>query len=68
MGKVFTREELTVIADLCKKFNVLCISDEVYEWMVYEPHEHIRMGMYYIFYSDYLVEKMYFFLLIKSNY
>lgn len=44
LGKVFTRDELTHIADLCKKHNVLCISDEVYEWMVYKPHEHIRIA------------------------
>lgn len=44
IGKVFNLEELTLIADLCKKWNVLCISDEVYEWMVYEPCEHIRIG------------------------
>lgn len=40
------REELTKIADLCKKHNVLCVSDEVYEWMVYDGNEHIRMGKY----------------------
>lgn len=44
LGKVFTLEELTLIADLCKKYNVLCISDEVYEWMVYAPYKHIRIG------------------------
>jgi len=44
IGKVFTLEELTLIADLCKKWNVLCISDEVYEWMVYKPARHIRIG------------------------
>lgn len=44
LGKVFTRKELERIADLCKKWNVLCLSDEVYEWMVYRPNEHIRMG------------------------
>lgn len=44
VGKVFTLEELTAIADLCKKWNVLCVSDEVYEWMVYKPNKHIRMG------------------------
>lgn len=46
LGKIFTREELTFIADLCKKWNVLCISDEVYEWMVYKPQEHIRIGIF----------------------
>nr|BBA45756.1 kynurenine oxoglutarate transaminase [Pachyrhynchus infernalis] len=44
LGKVFNLEELTFIADLCKKHNVLCISDEVYEWMVYEPNKHIRIA------------------------
>lgn len=43
LGKVFKREELTKIADLCKKHNVLCLSDEVYEWMVYDKNEHIRI-------------------------
>lgn len=44
LGKVFTLEELTFIADLCKKHNVLCISDEVYEWLVYKPYKHIRIA------------------------
>ncbi|XP_050439429.1 kynurenine aminotransferase isoform X2 [Adelges cooleyi] len=44
LGKVFDLEELTMIANLCKKHNVLCISDEVYEWLVYEPTKHIRIA------------------------
>ena len=43
-GKVFTREELTFIADLCKKYDVYCITDEVYEHIVYAPHEHVYMA------------------------
>jgi kynurenine--oxoglutarate transaminase/cysteine-S-conjugate beta-lyase/glutamine--phenylpyruvate transaminase len=46
IGKVFTQKELELIADLCKKWNVLCISDEVYEWLVYKPYKHIRIGEY----------------------
>lgn len=46
LGKVFNRTELTKIADLCKKHNVLCISDEVYEWMVYDGNEHVRICTY----------------------
>ena len=42
--KVFSREELEFLASLCKKHNVLYISDEVYEWIVYGEKEHIRMG------------------------
>lgn len=44
LGKVFDISELTLIADLCKKWNVLCISDEVYEFMVFKPKEHIRIA------------------------
>ena len=43
-GKVFTREELTFIADLCKKYDTYCITDEVYERIVYAPHEHVYMA------------------------
>lgn len=43
LGKVFNRKELEKIAELCKKWNVLCISDEVYEWLVFDGCEHIRI-------------------------
>lgn len=43
LGKVFTAKELRRIADLCIKHNVLCLSDEVYEWMIYDNNEFIRM-------------------------
>ena len=43
-GKVFTREELTFIADRCKKYDASCITDEVYEHIVYAPHEHVYMA------------------------
>ncbi|CAO1404938.1 unnamed protein product [Diamesa tonsa] len=44
LGKVFNLEELEMIANLCKKWNVLCISDEVYEHMVFAPNKHIRIN------------------------
>lgn len=34
LGKVYQREEIEMIAELCKKHNVLIISDDVYEHMV----------------------------------
>ena len=43
-GKVFTREELTFIADLCKQYDAYCITDEVYEHIVYAPHKHVYMA------------------------
>jgi len=39
-GKVFTRSELTVIADLAKKYDAYIITDEVYEHIVYAPFTH----------------------------
>ena len=33
-----------MIADLCKKHNVICVSDEVYEWLVYPGSEHIKIA------------------------
>ncbi|CAF0805348.1 unnamed protein product [Rotaria sordida] len=44
LGKVFTLEELEHIASLCQKYNVICISDEVYEWITYDNKKHIRIG------------------------
>jgi aminotransferase len=40
-GKVFTLEELQIIADLAKKYDTFVITDEVYEHIVYAPHKHI---------------------------
>ena len=40
-GKVFTREELTYIASLAEKYDAYVITDEVYEHIVYAPHEHV---------------------------
>ena len=43
-GRVFTREELTLIADLAKKYDTYVITDEVYEHIVYAPNEHLYMA------------------------
>ena len=43
-GKVFTREELQIIADLAKKYDTWVITDEVYEHIVYEPYEHVYLA------------------------
>ncbi len=34
-GKVFTREELEFVASLCKEFDALCFTDEIYEHILY---------------------------------
>jgi aspartate/methionine/tyrosine aminotransferase len=43
-GKVFTRAELEVIRDLCVEFDVLAITDEIYEHILYDGTQHISMA------------------------
>lgn len=43
-GRVFTYDELKMIADLCLEFDVLVISDEVYEHLVYDSARHIPIA------------------------
>jgi aspartate/methionine/tyrosine aminotransferase len=40
-GKVFSRAELQVIAKLCQKWDVLAITDEIYEHIIYDGAEHV---------------------------
>ena len=40
-GRVFTRAELPIIADRAKKYDTYVITDEVYEHILYAPHQHI---------------------------
>ncbi|XP_077054998.1 kynurenine--oxoglutarate transaminase 3 isoform X1 [Siphateles boraxobius] len=44
IGKIFSRSELQTIADLCIKHDTLCFSDEVYEWLIYKGHEHVKIA------------------------
>lgn len=43
-GKVFTKEELEIIAGLAIKYDAYVITDEVYEHIVYAPHKHVYMA------------------------
>jgi aspartate/methionine/tyrosine aminotransferase len=43
-GKVFGRAELEQIRDLCLRWNVFAITDEIYEHMVYDGAKHISMA------------------------
>ena len=43
-GKVFTRAELEFIRDLCVEFDVLAITDEIYEHILFDGTEHISMA------------------------
>ena len=43
-GRVFTREELTMIAELCIEYDVTVIADEVYEHLLYGEAQHIPIA------------------------
>jgi aspartate/methionine/tyrosine aminotransferase len=43
-GKVFTRAEFEFIRDLCVRWNCYCITDEIYEHILYDGTEHISMA------------------------
>jgi aminotransferase len=43
-GKVFTRGELEFIRDLCLRHNSFCITDEIYEHILYDGTEHVSMA------------------------
>lgn len=45
LGKVYTREELEKIAELCIKHNVICLADEVYEHLAID-REHLRIATF----------------------
>ena len=42
-GKVFSREELVLIGELCQEFDALAITDEIYEHILYDGARHIPM-------------------------
>ncbi len=43
-GKVFTRKELELIADLCNDYNAICFTDEIYEYILYGGTEHVSIA------------------------
>ena len=45
LGKVYTKEEMSLIAELCIEYNVICIADEVYENITYDK-PHLRMASF----------------------
>jgi len=43
-GRVFSREELESLAEVCIRHDLLVMSDEVYEQIVYDAHQHISIA------------------------
>lgn len=43
-GKVFTRAELELVASLCLEHDCLAITDEIYEYILYDGHRHLSLA------------------------
>ena len=43
-GKVFGREELETIAELCREHDVLAVTDEIYEYILYDGRQHLSLA------------------------
>lgn len=43
-GKVFSKDELKIISEVCHEFDLLCISDEVYEYYVVGDTPHVSIA------------------------
>jgi aminotransferase len=43
-GKVFTRAELAVVADLCREFDAVAVTDEIYEHITFDGAEHVALA------------------------
>lgn len=45
VGRVWTYEELERLAEICDRYNVIIVSDEIHQDFVHRPHKHISMGL-----------------------
>jgi aminotransferase len=43
-GRVFSRDELTLIAGLCQEHDVYAFADEIYEYIIYSDRPHVSIG------------------------
>lgn len=43
-GSVWTRDELTKMAEICLKYNILIISDEIHCDLIFKPYKHIPVA------------------------
>lgn len=43
-GHIYTREELTLIAELCQKYDAIALADEIYEYIIHTDQPHISIA------------------------
>jgi aspartate/methionine/tyrosine aminotransferase len=45
-GKLYSQKELEQLAELAREKDLIVVSDEVYEWMIYPGNEMVRFGLF----------------------
>lgn len=43
-GRILSRQELGLIGDLCQDYDAYAITDEIYEYILYDGHKHVSIG------------------------
>ena len=43
-GKVFRQDELALIGELCVRHDALALTDEIYEYILYDDHRHVSLA------------------------
>ena len=43
-GKVMTGDELAIIAGICERYDLLALTDEIYEYILFDGHEHVSLA------------------------
>lgn len=54
-GRVWTKEELKKVIDLCKAYNILLFSDEIHRDLIMPGHQHISIGNIDEAYDNYIL-------------
>lgn len=44
IGRVFSREEVSALAEIAIKYDLLVMTDEVYEYVIYDDHKHVSIA------------------------
>lgn len=55
VGRVFNQDELNQMVDICKKYDVLIVSDEVHLDFVYKPYQHLVLAQLRKDYADHII-------------
>lgn len=55
VGRVFNEKELNQMVDICQKYDVLIVSDEVHMDFVYAPYQHVVLAQLRKDYADHII-------------